>query len=323
VGEITTEEVKEYLRSIQGQIISLDKLRREFNILPGTKSFDLIRNIMFRLSEQKLVKPNRRGEYKVITQVFPVKVFGRERRPPIQMFFPRCHDTMMEMDIVNDIVMREGDLILIAGRSNYGKTALCMNFCAENIDSSPVLMGNEYTTIDNEPTPRFLNRIDNIDWVEWFNSVGEDKFVLLPVYEDFAEHIVKDRINIVDWINLPSEHYLISPIMEAIKRAIGKGVGILVIQKAEGAAAGRGGQFTRDFADVEILLDQYKEREVLMTMGKVKEVKHRVSGRHFAFGLLDGVKIINFRELKRCSCNKGWRGGVKCNLCDGTGFVDV
>ena len=324
MAEITTVEVREYLSKIQGQIISLDKLRREFNILPGTRSFDLIRNIMFRLAEQKVVKSNSRGEFKVITQVMPVKVFGRERRPVVELLFPRDFDTMLEMNIAEDIIIREGDLILISGRSNYGKTALCMNFCAENIDKHPVLMGNEYTTIDQEPSPRFLNRIDNMNWVEWFDKSGEDKFLLLPVYDDYAEYIVRDRINIIDWINVASgEYYLISRIMEEIKRAVGRGIGILAVQKAEGAAAGRGGQFTRDFADLEILLDEYTGYEVLMTIGKVKEFKKRLSGRHFAFGLSKGVKIFNFRELKKCTCNKGWRGTKQCDDCNGTGYINA
>ena len=42
MAEITTVEVREYLSKIQGQIISLDKLRREFNILPGTNPLTLL-----------------------------------------------------------------------------------------------------------------------------------------------------------------------------------------------------------------------------------------------------------------------------------------
>jgi len=325
MAEITTEEVREYLKRIEGQMISLEKLRKEFNIIPGSKSFDLIRNIMFRLAEQKVVKPNARGEYKIITQVVPVKVYGRERRPPIRLFFPKDHNTLEEMLVAEDIVIREGDLILISGRSNFGKTGLCMNFCGENIDSSPVLMGNEYTTIDHEPAPRFMNRLDNMDWVEWVNGNGEDKFTLLPVYADYAEHIIKDRINIIDWINIESgEFFFISKIMEEMKRAVGKGIIIAALQKAEGASAGRGGQFTKDFADVEILLDQYGEREILMAMGKVKESKKKVTGRFFAFGLSQGVKLTDLREIVKCPVcfGKGWKGTSPCQNCNKLGYVD-
>ncbi len=140
------------------------------------------------------------------------------------------------------------------------------------------------------------------EWVEWTDGEGYDKFTLWPVRADYAEHIVKDRINIIDWINIDTgEHYMIGPIMEGIKRELGKGVGIIAIQKGEGADSGRGGQFTKDFADVEILLDKLPESDdVLLTIGKGKESKRKVMGRTFAYMIEDGIKIINFREIYKC-----------------------
>ncbi len=323
--EITTQEVRDFLAKIQGQRITLRELRGEFNIQPGSKSFDAVRNIMFQLAEQREVRPiGHRGEYKVVTQVQPVKVSGKIRREPIELFFPRDFDTMMEMDFAGDIVIREGDLILLSGQSNYGKTTLCMNFCGENIEKQPVLMGNEYTNIDGEPAPRFLTRLDDMDWVNWTNGDGSDNFVLLPVREDYAEHIVKDKINIIDWINLPTELYMISSVMESIKRELGKGVGIIAIQKAEGTTAGRGGQFTKDFADCELLLDRFGQSEVLLTIGKVKEYKRPVIGRTFAYGIWRGVKILHFREVIKCpKCHgKKWVGTKPCENCETQGYVD-
>ena len=330
MAEITTQEVKDFLKKIQGQHISLKELRTEFNILPGTKSFDNIRNIMFQLAEGKLVRTNGRGVYKIVTQVKPVVVFGKERRKPIELIFPKDFDTGMEMLFAEDIILREGDLILISGRSNYGKTQMCMAFCGENIDSRPVLMGNEYTTLDNEASPRFLNRLDNMDWVQWYDENQEDRFMLLPVRADYAEHIERDKINIIDWINMETgEHYMIGTILESIKRELGKGIGIVAIQKAEGAESGRGGQFTKDFTDVELLLDRLGEtEEVLLTLGKVKEYKRRVTGRTFAYGISKGVKILNFREVVKChTCwGKCWKKSgntsVPCEDCHKRGYVD-
>ena len=202
---------------------------------------------------------------------------------------------------------------------------MCMSFAGENIDSDPVLMGNEYTTLGNKPTPRFLTRIKNMDWVKWQDDNGKQKFTLLPVRGDYAEHIVKDRINIIDWINIDTgEHYMIGTIMESIKRELGKGIGIIAIQKAEGAESGRGGQFTKDFADVEILLDKLPESDdVLLTLGKVKESRGRVTGRTFAYGISQGVKIINFREVVKCKdcLGKGWKLNKPCDTCHKSGYI--
>ncbi len=333
MAEITTGEVRDFLSQLQGKEITLKDLRTEFNILPGTKSFDLIRNILFRLIEQKVVYPTGKhgGVYKVITQVEPVRVFlpGRENRPPFDLIFPRCIDTLKVMDFSADIVMREGDLILISGLSNFGKTTLCMNFCGENIDKQPVLMGNEYTTLVEEgyvPTPRFMNRLRDMDWIEWVDSEGNEKFTLLPVRDDYAEHIIKDRINIIDWINIDTgEHYMIGSILEKIKKQLGRGIAIIAIQKAEGATAGRGGQFTKDFADCELLIDRFGDSGILLTIGKVKEYNKSVIGKNYAYYIEKGVKIRNFREVKRClECHgQGFIKGEPCNQCFGNKFTDA
>jgi len=336
MAEITKDEVIAYLKKIQGQRVSLNELRKEFQIVPGTVSFETIRSIMWRLAEQKIVKSLDRGVYKVVTQVKPVRVFikERERRPPFRLFFPRDFDTGMEMGFAEDIVIREGDLVEIGGQSNYGKTCLALNFTGENIDYLPVLMGNEYTTrigdIDEyEPTPRFLNRLDNMDWVQWVNGTGGDKFTLLPVREDYAEHIVKDKINMIDWVNLPADKlYGISKVEEDIKAELGRGIGVVVLQKGEGDMA-RGGQFTKDFIDCELLIDKLSERESMLTIGKVKEYTKPVIGRKFAFGISQGVKIINFREIVKCgTCfGKGWKKAgntsIPCDVCFKTGYVDL
>lgn len=327
MAEITVDDVRNLLANMQGQVVSIDSIRSELQIAKGTKSFDTVRTIIFRLADKKIIRPmGRRGEYRVVRQVKPVIVHGSKRKPPVFIKFPRDFETGEELLFARDITIREGDMILISGQSNKGKTALCLNFAAENIDSRPVLMGNEYTTVDGEPNSRFLDRLDNMNWVEWYDDDG-DKFTLLPVRSDYAEHVIANRINIIDWINIETgEHYMIGSIMEAIKREQGAGVSVVSIQKAEGALSGRGGQFTKDFADVEILLDaRPNSDEIIMTLGKVKESSRRVAGRHFAYEIEGGVKICNFREVYKCNyCyGKGFVPRGKCSECNGLGFVEA
>lgn len=330
-----TDKVREFLTPIQGRDIDLNHIRQELKIDPASPAWEYIRVVLFRLCEgdKPLLRPSGKkdGSYHVITQVKPVSVFGtsRERRPPYILIFPKDRETGLEMYMGEQVVMREGDMILIAGRSNFGKTALCMNFLGENIDKRPILMGNEYTVINEagewEPAPRFLTRLDNMKWVNWCDESGVEKFTLLPVRDDYASHIVKDRINIIDWINIDTgEHYMIGTILESIKRRLGKGIAIIAIQKAEGAVSGRGGQFTQDFADCELLIDALGKDEILLTMGKVKESKARMYGKMYGYSLWNGVEIKNFREVVTCPQCKGKsvNGNGRCDKCNGKGKVD-
>ncbi len=331
------DRLKEFLKTAQGKDVSLSYLRSELKINPEKPEWENLRVEMWRLAKEKVVRPSGRndGIYKVVAQVKPVRVFdkNRERRPPFELFFPKDSSREVEMDFAEDIVIREGDLVEIGGQSNYGKTCLALQFCGENIKYNPILMGNEYTTRvgdtdEFEPTPRFLNRLDNMDWVQWTNGDGSDAFTLLPVKEDYAEHIVKDKINIIDWINLKADRlYDISEVEESIKAELGRGIGIIVLQKGEGDMA-RGGQFTKDFIDCELLIDKFTESESMLTIGKVKEYTKPVMGRKFAFGMFKGVRITNFREIVRCNiCHgKKWKKAgntsIPCEDCNKTGYVD-
>ena len=209
-----------------------------------------------------------------------------------------------------------------------------MNFCGENIDKNPVLMGNEYTTIDEEPTPRFLNRLDTMDankdgWVNWIDVDGNDKFILLPVRDDYAEHIVKNKINIIDWINLGGERLFdIGKVLEDIKANLGRGVAVIALQKSESADNPRGGQFVRDFSDLELLLDGYgnDEDDILLTIKGAKEKHSPIVGKTYAYSIGgSGTKIFKFREVKKChTCRgSGFVKGGQCDTCYGKKFTDT
>ena len=345
MAEITTSEVRAFLSKIQGQEISLPELRREFQIQQGTKSFDLIRNIMFQLAELNVVRPTKRGYYKVVVEVKPVEVFGveRERRPLFDLVFPKDKRTDLEIEFAGSVVIREGDLITMGGTKSSGKTLLCLNFCAENIDKRPVLMGNEYTIaisddgvddkvahkiIRYEPAPRFLNRLDVMrEWVNWVDENGKDKFTLLPVREDYAEHIVKNRINIIDWINLGGDRlYDIGKVLESIKANLGRGIAIIALQKGEGATDPRGSQFVRDFSDLELVLDPFGKGgdETLITIRGVKEKTEAIVGKTYAYYMgKGGTQILDFHEVSKCSiCHgSGFVKGKECDTCLGKKYV--
>ena len=326
--ERLSDKLREFLRGAQGRNVTLGYLRGELKINPEDPAWESLGREMRRLVTEKIVRPSglNDGAYHVVRQVKPVRVFikDRERRPPFDLRFPRDFDTGMELDFAEHIVIREGDIVSIGGMSNWGKTTLALQFLGENIHHNPVLMGNEYTTRigetdEYEPTPRFLNRLDNMEWVEWTNGDGEDAFLLLPVRADYAEHIVKDKINIIDWINLEGgQLYDISKVMDNIKAELGRGIAIPVLQKGEGTNAPRGGQFAKDFTDCELLIDRLSDAESMLTVGKVKEYTKPVIGKKYAFGISQGVKIINFREITKCK--KCW--GKGCDDCYRTGYVD-
>lgn len=333
-----SDKLTEYLMTAQGRRVSLKDIREFLKIEPGSTDDENLRKQMSKtMVERKIVSPSGHsdGIYKVITQVRPVQVYGidRQRRPIFNLRFPRDFTTDMELLFADAVVLREGDLITIGGIKSSGKTQLCLNFCAENINALPVLMGNEYTiSVDNihEPSPRFLDRLDRMSqWVEWVKENGTDKFTLLPVSEDYAEHIIANRINIVDWVSVDAgQLYDIGRILKGLKDNVGRGVGIAALQKKEGAVDPRGSQFVRDYSDLEILLDSFGKNpyDVLLTIRGVKESTRPIIGKTYAYTIGEGgTKIFNFREVKKCKgCSgSGYYKGHECDECFGAKYVDA
>lgn len=338
------DALREFCRVRQGKVVDLKYIRAELKINPDSNEWETVAREMRQLAVEKIVRSSGRndGVYKVVTQVKPVVVFdkSRERNPPFELIFPKDFETGMEMDFANYITIREGDVITLGGVKNKGKTLLCISFCGENIDRHPVLMGNEYTkSIENKetgelthiPAPRFYNRLVDMDWINWVNGDGTDKFQLMPVKEDYAEHIERDRINIIDWINLDANQlYDIGRVIEDIKVGLGSGIAIIALQKSTSSDTPRGGQFAKDFTDCELLLDQFGDSgdDILLTVGEVKEKTKPISGKTYAYTIWNGIKILNFREVVKCpTCyGKKWKkSGNTSILCDGcfkSGYID-
>jgi len=330
--ELTTDKVREFLGHLQGRTVTLTQLRGEFNIVRGAKSWDGIRNIMYQLAagKERIIKPSgvKDGSYKVIKRAERVNVFGikRERKLPVEFFFPRDFDTGMELPFADSVVLRQGDLILIAGFSNYGKTTLALNMVAENIDKNPVLMGNEFTDEAEQPRQRFLNRMDAMSEIQWTDDDGNDRFELLPVHEDFEDNIVKNKINLIDWIDLEEEPWTIKDVEKRLKLAVGDGIVVAVVQKNETSETGYGGNPSKFYTDLELLVDKHTSTESRITVGKVKESKGYISGRSWAYGIKgQGTQIYNVREVAKCHECHGFKyvkGKGACPSCLAVGWLD-
>jgi len=331
------DKLVEYLQLSEGKTVDLKDIRVYLKIEPGsTDDANLRMQMATAMVKRKIVVPSGKkdGNYKVIKRVEAVRVFqpDRKRRLPYELRFPRDFTTDMELLFAEFVVLREGDLITIGGTKSSGKTQLCLSFCAENIDTFPILMGNEYTILTEdryEPSSRFLDRLDRMsEWVQWVKGDGMDKFTLLPVNEDYAEHIVNGRLNLIDWIDLEGDRsYDIGKILKGIKTNNGRGISIAALQKGEGKLNPRGDQYARDYSDLEIMLDPFGKNphEVLLTIRGVKESTKPIAGKTYAYTIGEGgTRIFNFREVKKCKGCMGtghWKGHA-CEECYGIGMVD-
>jgi hypothetical protein len=231
--------------------------------------------------------------------------------------WPSSHQDGSEFTGTEGIMISPGDLIVLGGETNKGKTAMCLNFLWDNMEYKDcVLMGQEYYP------SKFKRRVKNMTWVNPLDDDNKPKFELLKVRDDWKYNVRPDKLNIIDWISLETDFFRIGAILDGIQDRLKKGIAIVSLQKGEGKSQAVGGHFSEDLASVYITMhDGY------CIFKKVKEVQPHtpnLSGRMFAYDIVDGVHFCAIREVRRCpKCNGlgRYRSG-DCDGCRGKGIVD-
>lgn len=323
VQQLTKTQVEWWLENEEDEFY-LDKLRTKHQIDPESDNFY---KAISRLCDEKKLRRLGRGLYRKIKPVKPIQWRDADESKYYDFKWFKSHSDYSTFGFEDTINISANDLVVIAGVSNYGKSTLALNLLGENVDTNPcILMGNEYTTLANMPSPKFKRRMMRMNWVDWGTPDGKDKFLLLPIRKNYEDYIEGGNLTIIDWINLTDNFYRIGKIFEDIKTATGNGVAVAVIQKEEGADLGRGRGFTRDMADVYFSIDPYGKGESRLTVGKVKDPKRPIEGRIWAFKIVDsGANLTEIREIERCKkCKtKGFTPAGPCQSCNGKGYVDV
>lgn len=329
--ERLSDKLRDFLKTCEGRDVDLNYLRRELHIDPNSPADTNLRTLMsVNLAKERIVKPSGRkdGIYKVIKPVEPVKWWEAENSEPLNFLFPRSHEDLSEFGIEDIVEVFAGDFILISGVSNFGKTTIACNILGENLElMQSYLMGSEYTASDGKISPKFKRRMDRMKWVDWMKD-GKPRFQLYPVGSDYEDYIQSDAMNIIDWISLPGEYYMIDYVMKTIKDRIGRGIGVGVLQKNKDNPNPEGGERAERYADIHLKIDPYGN-ESMLTLGKVKAPKGKATGRMWAFEIVDfGANILHIREIVRC--NKCWGKGylrsgqnnVRCDNCKGLKYID-
>lgn len=187
----------------------------------------------------------------------------------------------MPLDLHKLVQIYPKNIIVIAGEPNSGKTSFLLNLAIANCDNHDVRyvsseMGAQELKSRLVQFPYEMSQWKKIKFLE--RSTG------------FADLIKKDSVNIIDYMEIHSEHYRIGEWIKQIFDKLDQGIAIIAIQKKRGADEGVGGMTTLE-----------KPRLYLaMGNGKCKIVKAKAFARHdtnpngaeIEFKLVHGANFI-------------------------------
>ena len=260
-----------------------------------------------------------RGKYRFIDKEVELVLWENADTTPIEgLVYPYGVEDGSSFGLEDCVIIYPGDLIVIAGVSNTGKTTCCLNLLVNNMDKFKC----RFITNELGDPHKFKARISHFDWVKLFDENGKAKFEVIKRYTNWQDIVLPEAINIIDWINLAGDRsYDIGLVLQAIQSKLKTGIGIISIQKGEGNPLGRGKDFSRDLASLYLTIDYEK-----LTVVKAKTWKTKnPNGKIFGFSIVDrGSKFHNIREVEICPLCKGsrYRMRHKCEKCVGTGVID-
>jgi hypothetical protein len=172
------------------------------------------------------------------------------------------------------------NIVILAGATNAGKTALLLNVVRENMDRHKVLyfsseMGAEELRL----------RIEKFQL-----PVSSWRFEARERAANFADAITPDAVNIIDYFELTDNFYQVGGEIKKIFDRLTIGIAIIAIQKDENKEFARGGAFSAEKARLYLS----------MNPGELKIIKgknwarpgHNPKGKVFKFKLVDGCNFL-------------------------------
>ena len=306
--------VDRWLEVHRGETFDLDLICRQLQITERENRHFVVQKLSYEIQTGKLEKSNRIYRY-INKDKDIIDWYNSNIDSTINIKWPKGRDgTKFGFD--GCVCISPGDIIVVAGVSNMGKTTFAQNFLWENMDTYPcVLMGNEYTPV------KFKRRISRMTWNDPIID-GKPKFELIKRLENWADIVEPDKVTIIDWIALPAnELYNIGHVIQGIQSKVGNGIALIVLQKDEASNLGRGRAFSEELASLYLTIDKGR-----MSVRKAKEwFQHDPNREVYGFDITNGgVEFRNIRPLTKCFNCKG-SGQVKgneCYSCHGTGYVE-
>jgi len=120
-----------------------------------------------------------------------------------------------------------GNVQIVGGRTNQGKTCWLLNMLAVNLDNfhESVYMTNEMEAEE------LASRLSYFKWVSWVYSDNSPRFKAIKRYENWWDVISPDGLNIIDYLDPGESAYMVGPYIDKIKRKLRNGIAIIALQK--------------------------------------------------------------------------------------------
>jgi hypothetical protein len=274
-----------------------------------TQEQSLVRVVIGKMVAEQVLTPVGRGygHYrKVEKDLEQVDIMGTVPTP-VDLYLP--------LGLHHLVNIYPRSIILVAGASNKGKTALAHDFVKGNMDKHDI-----HLFFSEGGTESLRDRLDK----HTDKMIGEWNFKAYPRTKNFEDVIFPDSINIIDYLLVPDEFWKVGSYLDDIYRRLNKGIAYVNIQKNSLSEVGRGGEFGLERPQLYVTLSPDPEMEnhpdnvqpciAKIIKSKAWRRKSNPDGKQMAFQIEDGWSIKfwndwNYPPKKEKRDTKNWFKG--------------
>ncbi|MFH2033654.1 MAG: bifunctional DNA primase/polymerase [Candidatus Margulisiibacteriota bacterium] len=237
-----------------------------------------ISQILSRLCVEGLIEKTGRiaGEFRIVSKDYDVLDANEiPAGKPLDIRLPFYLDHYVEI--------LPGDLIVIAGTPNAGKTAILLDTIAHNM----AVWECWYFSTELGPAAWARRRDKREPAVDW-------KFKFVHGFSNYEDIIKPDAMNFIDYVEQnEGEAYKIPGLLAKIQRKLRKGVAFVALQKNQGMEWGIGGQQTKAKPALFLTVEANYPQGARMRVVKAKAFKeYNPNGFYCDFKIIKGINLL-------------------------------
>ncbi len=184
----------------------------------------------------------------------------------------------LPMGIHKMVGIMPGNIIMVAGEPNAGKTAVMLNIIKSNMNKFNVHYFN--SEMGAGELKGRLKKFDDLGLKQWnYNAYSRDT--------DFADVIFtgEKSLNIIDFLEIHDDFYAVGEKIKQIHVALKGAVAIIAIQKNKGSEFGLGGNRTMEKARLVLNVEPNRF--------KITKAKNFINPKLNPNGLICDWKLVN------------------------------
>jgi hypothetical protein len=275
-----TDDVREFVLSTNGNFLSTDV--HNCLHLSTREEKKNVSMILKRLSDEKIIEKygNKNGCFRLIDTDIAKIDWMNTKVNTLNVTWP--------FEIEDLVVTMPGNIVIIAGESNSGKTGFVLNLIKENMHKFDI----QYFSSEMGPMEMKarLEKFEDVNEEDWNFSAWERM-------DNFADVVKPDSINIIDFLEVYDEFYKVGGMIRDIYDKLDKGIAVICLQKNKGSDHGLGGARSIEKARLYMSMGN---SQIKIVKGKNWANPHEnPNGLYKDFALVGGCKFVDQSMWKR------------------------